>query len=104
MVDLSKSFWIKAQSWEVDPDELSQYFPGFLWILWDFALKLEDEKGNEISSKQYLENGLNEQKGNSEINEKKNRVRRLIKHFFKDRDCYALVWPVEDEKDIQYLD
>jgi hypothetical protein len=34
----------------------------------------------------------------SDAVENKNRIRRLIKHFFKDRDCQTLVRPVEDEK------
>jgi hypothetical protein len=35
--------------------------------------------------------------------ETKNRIRRLIKHFFKDRDCSTLVRPVEEEKELQSL-
>jgi len=35
--------------------------------------------------------------------ENKNRIRRLIKHFFKDRDCQTLVRPIEDEKKLQRL-
>jgi hypothetical protein len=61
-------------------------------------LQLIDSEGNSISSKQYLENSLKEQKGVSDAVENKNRIRRLIKHFFKDRDCQTLVRPIEDEK------
>lgn len=35
--------------------------------------------------------------------ETKNRIRRLIKHFFKERDCHTLVRPVEEEKELQSL-
>jgi hypothetical protein len=45
-----------------------------------------------------LESALKEQKGMSDSIENKNRIRRLIKHFFPDRDCSTLVRPVEDEK------
>lgn len=31
--------------------EVNQYFPFMLWVLRDFALKLEDSDGNTISSK-----------------------------------------------------
>lgn len=35
--------------------------------------------------------------------ENKNRIRKLLKHFFVDRDCYTLVRPCENEKDLQNL-
>jgi hypothetical protein len=56
-----------------------------------------------ITSKEYFENALQQQKGSSDNVETKNRIRRLIKHFFKDRDCYTLVRPVEEEKELQKL-
>ena len=56
-----------------------------------------------MTSKQYLENSLKEQKGVSDAIENKNRIRRLIKHFFKDRDCQTLVRPIEEEKQLQNL-
>jgi len=74
-----------------------------MWVLRDFTLKLVDQEGNKISSKQYLENALKEQKGFSEAIEQKNRIRRLLTHFFKERDCCTLVRPTEDEKDLQDL-
>jgi hypothetical protein len=74
-----------------------------MWVLRDFALQLIDAEGNKITSKQYLENSLREQKGASDAIENKNRIRRLIKHFFKDRDCMTLVRPVEDERQLQNL-
>ena len=39
----------------------------------------------------------------SDSAEKKNRVRRLIRHFFKERDCCTLVRPTEEEEVIQNL-
>jgi len=45
---------------------VSQYFPSFLWVVRDFALRLQDQYQNDISSKQYLENALKEQKGASD--------------------------------------
>ena len=41
-------------------------FPTFLWVVRDFALRLEDLHGNEITSKKYLENALAEKHGCSE--------------------------------------
>lgn len=61
IVNLSKQLEVSGQKAEdADPDQVSQYFPSFLWVVRDFALRLEDENQNAISSKQYLENALKE--------------------------------------------
>jgi hypothetical protein len=80
---------------------MSKYFPSFLWVVRDFSLKLIDHQGNSITSKQYFENALKEQKGTSDAVEKKNRIRRLIANFFQDRDCFTIVRPTEEERDLQ---
>ena len=104
IVNLSKQLQIKNQkAEEADPDEVAKYFPSFLWVVRDFALKLLDQYGNVINSKEYLEGALKEQKGTSDNIEKKNKIRRLIVNFFKDRDCYTMVRPTEEEKDLQNL-
>jgi hypothetical protein len=36
------------------------------------------------------------QKGTSDAVENKNKIRRLFKSFFTDRDCEPLVRPIED--------
>ena len=86
-----------------EEEEMSKYFPSFLWLLRDFALKLEDNEGNVITAKQYLENALNEQKGSSDTIIEKNQVRKLIKTYFHERDCFPMVRPVENENDLQNL-
>jgi len=105
IVNLSKQLQIKNQAAveETDPEEVAKYFPSFLWVVRDFALKLLDSVGNQINSKEYLENALKEQKGSSDQIEKKNKIRRLILNFFKDRDCFTMVRPTENEKDLQSL-
>jgi NRPS condensation-like uncharacterized protein len=70
-------------------------------VVRDFALRLQDENGGQISSKEYLENGLKDQKGASDAVEKKNRIRKLIRNYFKDKDCFTMVRPTEEEKDLQ---
>ena len=82
---------------------MGKYFPSLLWLLRDFALKLEDSDGNVITAKQYLENALMEQSGSSESIEEKNLVRKLIKTYFNERDCFPMVRPVENENDLQNL-
>ena len=84
-------------------DHIKQHFPSFLWIVRDFSLKMEDKHGVKITSREYLENALTEQKGVTDKIENKNRIRRLLKCFFHERDCFTLVRPVEDEKKLQNL-
>lgn len=45
-----------------------------------------------------MENALKEQAGVSDKIEKKNRIRRLLKCFFQERDCCTLIRPLEDEQ------
>lgn len=104
IINLSKNLHVQADTVnEEDPEELAKYFPRFLWVLRDFSLKLRDEYDNPINSKEYFEGALNPQKGISEKVESRNRIRRLIKHFFTDRDCATLVRPTEEETDLQAL-
>lgn len=66
-------------------------------MLRDFALQLVDNQGVTITQKEYLENSLKDQRGTSDTAEKKNRIRQMLRNFFKDRDCFTLVRPCEDE-------
>ncbi len=43
------------------------------------------------------------QKGFSDNIEQKNRIRRLMKSFFKDRDCCTMIRPLVNEDDLQNL-
>ena len=108
ILNLSKSLKLRnnsnvLNSKESDDKEMAKYFPSLLWILRDFALKLEDSDGNVITAKQYLENALMEQKGSRASILEKNLVRKLIKTYFVERDCFPLVRPVEKEDDLQNL-
>jgi hypothetical protein len=105
ILNLSKTIKLKENSENNlgDTTELAKYFPSFLWLLRDFSLKLEDSEGNTITAKQYLENALMLLKGSSESIEEKNKVRKMIQTYFTERDCFSMVRPVEDEKDLQNL-
>jgi hypothetical protein len=59
-VNLSKEIQVKSGQSEDDPDQIAKYFPSFMWVVRDFALRLKDQCGNNISSKEYLENSLKE--------------------------------------------
>lgn len=60
IVNLSKQLQLSQTQnlGDVDPEEIQQYFPSFLWVVRDFSLRLTDQEGNTISQKQYLENAL----------------------------------------------
>ena len=103
VLNLSKTIKIKSVSIEDNEEELAQYFPTLLWLLRDFSLKLEDKNGNVITEKQYLENALEELSGMSTTIEEKNRVRALIRAYFPERDCFVMVRPIEEERDLQNL-
>ena len=109
------NFAKKIQSKFNSLNDYANNFPSFLWVLRDFALELIDEKGKEISTKQYMENALKEENinniSNNEYNKnileeinKKNEIRKIIKLFFKERDCYTLIRPVHDEKKLKMID
>lgn len=105
VVNLTKHIQIKSKNnEEVGTEEYAAYFPSFLWVVRDFALKLVDSEGEVLTPKEYLEKALNAQKGFSDLAEEKNRIRRLLKEFFKDRDCCTLIRPVNNEKDLHELE
>lgn len=100
IINLAKDIQTKTNKGHDD----SENFPSFLWVVRDFTLQMVDKHENRINSKEYLENALEFQKGNSDAIENKNKIRRLLKHFFQDRDCEVMYRPSENEKDLQRLD
>lgn len=100
IINLAKEIQFSDKDPSKMEDNMDRYFPSFLWIIRDFALQMVDSKGNKITQKEYLEKALEDQKGLSESIENKNRIRKLLKHFFVDRDCFTLVRPCENEKDL----
>jgi len=105
VLNLSKTLKLKNSFMEDNKNELAEYFPYFLWLLRDFSLKLVDKNGKNISEKEYLEKALENLKSedDNEIIKEKNKVRALIKTYFPNRDCFAMVRPVEEEKNLQKL-
>lgn len=100
VINLTKHIQIKSSGLgqdEVDPEEYAKYFPSFMWVVRDFTLQLVDAEGEQISPKDYLEKALSNQKGFSDSVEQKNRIRRLLKSFFTDRDCVTMIRPLTNE-------
>lgn len=60
MVNLSKNIQIKTPLSDnlAQIEEISEYFPSFLWIIRDFALQLVDKEGRSMTSQEYLEHAL----------------------------------------------
>lgn len=84
-------------------EKIDEEFPAFLWLVRDFTLNLVDKNGFPIQAREYLEQALEIQKGTSDAIENKNKIRRMIKHFFKDRDCFTMIRPVDTEEKLQNL-
>jgi hypothetical protein len=91
---------IRASSEDDGKADLSQFFPGFMWIVRDFALELVDEGGSSIDQADYLERALIPVEG---ADPEKNKVRNCIRSYFRHRDCATLVRPCADEKQLQKL-
>lgn len=51
-----------------------------------------------------MDRALSPQNGFTEDIEEKNRIRRLLTSFFKDRDCFTMVRPLVNEEQLQSLD
>lgn len=107
VVNLTKNIHIKSQnsdSNDLDSEDYSNFFPSFIWVVRDFTLQLVDSENEPITSKEYLDRALSQQKGFSDSVESKNRIRRLLQTFFKERDCFTMVRPLMDEENLQNLD
>lgn len=105
VINLTKHIQIKsgASTDDIDPEEYAEYFPNFMWVVRDFSLQLVDKDGESMTSKEYLEKALDSQKGFSEAVEHKNRIWRLLKSFFRERDCCTMIRPYTDEEALQNL-
>lgn len=84
--------------------ELGQFSPKFLWLLRDFYLDLEVEKGHTLTLQEYLEQSLAPVAGSGSQVASKNSIREAVRSLFPQRECRALVRPVNDEKLLRQLD
>ena len=105
VINLTKHIQIKSAGLQedIDPEEYAKYFPSFMWVVRDFTLQLVDQEGESMSAKEYLEKALQTQKGFSDSVEQKNRIRRLLKSFFHERDCVTMIRPLTNEEKLQNL-
>ena len=64
-------------------------------------MQLIDDNGENITAKEYLEKVL---EGTKKLQDPKNRIRKLIKAYFKDRDCSTMVRPLTNETKLLNLE
>ncbi len=81
---------VTSEMREEDAGEL----PGFLWVLRDFALQLENKDGVAVDPDTYME---------EQLSGEKNDARAHLRKYFKDRGCATLVRPVMQESELQNL-
>jgi len=87
VIHLANSIKLYEHHDSLNSNDANKIFPKLIWILRDFSLQLVDTNGNQITMNQYLEQSLKDVKGTSENVIQKNRIRKIIRDFFKDRDC-----------------
>eukprot|EP00898_Chlorokybus_atmophyticus_P005840 jgi/Chlat1/6257/Chrsp44S05773 len=77
--------------------------PTLVWLLRDFYLELA-ANGRAVTPKQYLEEALTTVPGQGSDIVAKNQIRESICTLFPERECFALVRPVNEERDLQQLE
>ena len=80
--------------------EFHQFFPSFLWVLRDFYHELEPGH----TSRDYLESCLEQVSGSTDDIIRKNKIRESITRFFKDRDWYTLIRPLNEEERLAHIE
>jgi len=98
VINLTQHIHIKKTDSESGLD-FHKYFPTFYWVLRDFSLDLKKK-----SPRDYLEDNLKPQAAMDEEGLRKNAIRQTITGFFQERDCFALVRPVNDEAKIAHIE
>jgi len=85
-------------------ENVAAYFPDLVWSVRDFALELVGKDKTPVTPKEYMESSLAIRQGDTEEVITKNRVRRAITEYFKKRECYTLVRPVNDEAELREME
>jgi len=78
-------------------EELSSYFPPFLWLLRDFVVDLCSD-GVQVDETTYMEKALESRPNTARRSAERNETRAAIRGLFPARTCRTLVRPVADER------
>ncbi|CAH2046241.1 unnamed protein product [Thlaspi arvense] len=103
VTQMTKHIRVKASGGTSSRSELGQFSPIFVWLLRDFYLDLVEDN-RKISPRDYLEIALRPVQGSGGDIGAKNEIRDSIRALFPDRECFTLVRPLNNEKDLQRLD
>ncbi|XP_024393848.1 uncharacterized protein [Physcomitrium patens] len=104
VTEMTKHIQVRASSSRgASASEIGQFSPLFLWLLRDFYLDLTED-GHRITPRDYLESALQSIPGAGKAISSKNEIRSSIRALFPERDCFTLVRPLNDEKELQKLD
>ncbi|MCO5594958.1 hypothetical protein L7F22_048995 [Adiantum nelumboides] len=103
VTEMTKHIRVRASEHRPSNAELGQFSPVFLWLLRDFYLDLMEED-RRISPRDYLESALQSIAGDGKAIGAKNEIRDSIRALFPDRECFTLVRPLNNERDLQRLD
>ncbi|KAF8092947.1 hypothetical protein N665_0395s0011 [Sinapis alba] len=103
VTQMTKHIRVKASGGTSSRSELGQFSPIFVWLLRDFYLDLVEDN-RKISPRDYLEIALRPVQGSGGDIGAKNEIRDSIRALFPDRECFTLVRPLTNEKDLQRLD
>uniref|UniRef100_A0ACD5TDS6 Uncharacterized protein n=1 Tax=Avena sativa TaxID=4498 RepID=A0ACD5TDS6_AVESA len=103
VTEMTKHIRVRASGGRSTASELGHFSPVFVWLLRDFYLDLSEDN-RKITPRDYLELALRPvQTGGRDVSAK-NAIRESIRALFPDRECFTLVRPVNNEKDLQRLD
>lgn len=86
--------------------DIKKDFPQLIWILRDFTLDLDTNTAQDYLDKCLTEVStlnIENEKGLAEV-KNKNKMRKLIKNYFRSRTCLTFGRPINDEKALQNLD
>ncbi|KAJ4901504.1 Guanylate-binding family protein [Raphanus sativus] len=103
VTQMTKHIRVKASEGTSSRSELGQFSPIFVWLLRDFYLDLVEDN-RKITPRDYLEIALRPVQGGGGDISAKNEIRDSIRALFPDRECFPLVRPLTNEKDLQRLD
>ncbi|XP_010518777.1 PREDICTED: guanylate-binding protein 1 isoform X2 [Tarenaya hassleriana] len=103
VTEMTKHIRIKASGGKSSASELGQFSPIFVWLLRDFYLDLVEDN-QKITPRDYLELALRPVQGGGKDIAAKNEIRDSIQALFPDRECFTLVRPLSNERELQRLD
>ena len=79
------------------------FFPYFVVTLRDFGLDIVNRAGEPITPDEYLEGLLVQKRGEGPEIEKYNKIRLLIRRYFKKRKCFVFIQPCGPKAKLEKL-